>query len=515
MTIPAEAATAQLGVERPPEPRGRARGWKLRRRLRNIPAPLAALLGIVLIVGLCWALIVPPFESPDESDHFAYAQSIAERLALPGDPRRLGWSTDEYDGAVLTGAFATAHYSAELRFDWSKAELAGYKAAFAKHPSRSNGGGPVPASGNPPLYYVFADLAYWATYPGNALDRLYAMRIWTLTLLLLTVVGAWLLAGEVLGRRRLPQLVCAAVAGLIPMETSISSSVNPDSLVIAMSTLALWLGARVITRAARPLDVVALSAVTAAAILGKASSWALVPAVALAVLIGWRRRPRAERRKLWLPIGVAVVVLVGPVLAWVLYARSRGISPVNAISVSSGAAAHTPRFSVGQFLGYVWQFYFPRLPWLTPFRTTPGLPVYDMWIREGWGVFGWLEIAMPPWLYMILAGFTAIVAVWSAALIAKMRDRLRLSLLAFFALALIALLFGLHLTEYRSLIDGQGALLQGRYLLPLVGLFGLAVALIVTRIRARWRPPVCGAVLAGLLLLQVLALATVTQRYYT
>ena len=250
------------------------------------------------------------------------AQSIAERLVLPGDPRRLGWSQDEYDGAVLTGAFATAHYSAELRFDWrSKAELAAYNAAFAAHPSRSNGGGPVPASGNPPPYYVFTDLAYWATYPGNAFDRLYAMRIWTLTLLLVTVVGAWLLAGEVLGRRRLPQLVCAGVAGLIPMETSISSSVNPDSLVIAMSTLALWLGARVIIRAARPLDVVALSAVTATAILGKASSWALVPAIALAVLVGWRRRPRAERRKLWVPIGIAAVALVAPVLAWVVYAR--------------------------------------------------------------------------------------------------------------------------------------------------------------------------------------------------
>jgi hypothetical protein len=215
------------------------------------------------------------------------------------------------------------------------------------------------------------------------------------------------------------------------------------------------------------------------------------------------------------PIGIAAVVLVGPVLAWVIEARSRGVSPINTISVSAGAAAHTRPFSVGQFLGYVWQFYFPRLPWLTPFRTTPGLPVYDMWIREGWGVFGWLEIAMPPWLYVILTGFTVIVAVWSAALIAKMRDRLRLSLLAFFALALGALLAGLHLTEYRSLIDGQGALLQGRYLLPLVGLFGLAVGLIVSRIPARWRPSVCGAVLAGLLLLQVLALATVTQRYYT
>jgi 4-amino-4-deoxy-L-arabinose transferase-like glycosyltransferase len=511
MSIPAEAATAQVDLGQPHESRSRAGGWRLARRLRNVPAPLVALLAIVLIVGLCWALIVPPFESPDESDHFAYAQSLAERFALPGNPTRPGWSTDESDAILIPGAIGTAHYSDELRFDWSAADVARYRAAFAKNPPRSDGGGPDSATSNPPLYYIFADLAYWATYPGNAFDRLYAMRIWTVSLLLLTVVGAWLLAGEVLGRRRLPQLVCAAAAGLIPMETSLSASVNPDALVIATYTFALWLGSRVIIRGARPRDVIALSAVTAAAILTKATSYALVPAVAFAFFVGWLRCPRSERPMLRLPAAVATLILIGPVLAWILVSYARGSSPINSV----GSGPHPQPFNLGQFLSYLWQFYLPRLPWLTPFRTTPDLPVYDMWIREGWGVFGWLEIAMPPWLYGILAGFTAIVAVWSATLVAKMRDRLRLSLVAFFVLALVALLFGLHLTEYRSIIAGQGALLQGRYLLPLVGLFGLAVGLIVSRMPLRWRPSVCGAIVAGLLLLQILALATVTQRYYT
>ena len=97
----------------------------------------------------------------------------------------------------------------------------------------------------------------------------------------------------------------------------------------------------------------------------------------------------------------------------------------------------------------------------------------------------------------------------------RFRDRIRWSLVAFFALFAAVLLFGLHLTEYRSIINGQGPILQGRYILPLSGLFGLAVALILSRLPARWRAPACGVVVAGMLLVQVLALATVAQRYYT
>ena len=173
------------------------------------------------------------------------------------------------------------------------------------------------------------------------------------------------------------------------------------------------------------------------------------------------------------------------------------------------------QFQTRQFLSYVWQFYVPRLPSLTPFRTTVGLPLYDVWIREGWGLFGFLEIELSDWLYALLTAITAIVAVATIALLAGVRDRLRLELIAFFAVAVVALAGGLHLTEYRSIIAGEGAILQGRYLLPAIGVFGLAVALIVTRIPARVRGPACGALAMALMLLQVLALTTVVQAYYT
>ena len=162
---------------------------------------------------------------------------------------------------------------------------------------------------------------------------------------------------------------------------------------------------------------------------------------------------------------------------------------INRILSPSGSAANP--FDVRQFVSYIWQFYLPRLSWMTPLRSTAGLPLYDVWLREGWGLFGWLEVEMSNWLYALLTGMTALIAIAAAGIIVRFRDSLRLKLLAMFAVAFVSLVFGLHLTEYRSIIAGVGPILQGRYLLPLIGLFGLAVGLIVTRVPARWRGCAC------------------------
>ena len=113
------------------------------------------------------------------------------------------------------------------------------------------------------------------------------------------------------------------------------------------------------------------------------------------------------------------------------------------------------------------------------------------------------------------SAFTGAGAVGGAAVLATLRGRLRIELIAFFALASVSLLAGLHLTEYRSIIAGNGPVIQGRYALPLIGLFGLAVALLLTRLPVRWRGVACGSIVAGLIVLQVLALATIARAYYT
>jgi 4-amino-4-deoxy-L-arabinose transferase-like glycosyltransferase len=482
-----------------------------RRAFAAVPAPLAALLGVVAIFGLTWALLVPPEQSPDSTSHFAYAQSLAENFALPGDPHRQGVSSDQRQAIIADNINSMTSSPAQVKPDWSAADYRRYLALVARtHPSRSDGGGYNSEAPNPPLYYLFADLAYWADSGGDAFSRMYAIQIWGVVLLLLTVTGGWLLAGEVLGRRRISQLACAAVVGLVPTQTFLSTSITPDSLLVTLWTLGLWMGARVINRAARPRDAIALCAIMAAAILTKATSYGLLPAGIFALIVGWWGRPREERMNALRRLVPALLVLAVPVLAWVEYSRTNGRSPVNVIA-SPVAGSHV---NVLQFLNYVWQFYVPRFSFLAPSIAESGA-YFSIWIREAWATFGWLDVEIVQWVYSVIGWICGVFLLGGVAFLSRVRGRRNLSLLAFFALALVGLLALLHATDYLTIISSHYALFQGRYVLPIIGLFGLTVAFVLSHLPVRLRAPVCGALLAGLLLLQVLSLGTVAETYYT
>jgi 4-amino-4-deoxy-L-arabinose transferase-like glycosyltransferase len=471
----------------------------------------------VVVVGIVWALLVPPWQTPDEVAHYAYAQDLAENFKLP-PPQPTGAaaphqaSTDQAIADNAAGASRGAFYPQSSPPEWDPAVWRAYQAEENAHPppSRSDGGGPNPAATNPPLYYLYADVGYFFDFGGTAFGRLYSMRLWGVLMVALNALAGWLLAGEVLGRRRLAQLACGAVAGLLPMETFMGASVNPDSLMVTLWTFALWLGARVIIRRAPVRDAAALCAVAAAAVLTMATSYALLPAVALALFAGWRGRPPEERRAALRPLGLAGLALVVPVLAWIGLGRALGRSAINSIA----AGAHPSPFSISQFISYVWQFYLPRVPGMTLFRWTGALPAYDVWLKEGTATFGWLDVPLAAWIYnaaAIVLGVVGLVALW---FVAKLRGRVALWLIAFFALAVLALLAGLHYTEYRSIINGQGHILQGRYLLPVIGVLGLIFGFFVSRVPPRFRVSASMTTVGLLLLIQVLSMSAVLKAYY-
>jgi len=490
---------------------------RLGERARSLPPGLAGLLLTVVVIGIVWALLVPPWQTPDEVAHYAYAQDLAENFRLP-PPQPTGAaeahqeSTDQAVADNAVGASRGAFYPQSSPPEWDPEVWKAYQAQERERPapSRSDGGGPNPAATNPPLYYLYADIGYFLDYGGTAFGRLYSMRLWGVVMVALNALAGWLLAGEVLGRRRLAQLACGAVVGLLPMETFMGASVNPDSLMVPLWTFALWLGARVIIRRAPVRDAVALCAVAAAAVLTMATSYALLPAVALALFAGWRGRPPQERRAALRPLALASLALVVPVLAWVGLGRALGRSAINTVS----AGAHPTAFNIRQFISYIWQFYLPRVPGMLRFRWTSGLPAYDVWLKEGTAWFGWLTVPLSAWIYKataIVLGVVGLAALW---FVAKLRGRVALWLIAFFALAVLALLGGLHYTEYHSIINDQGHLLQGRYLLPIIGVLGLMFALVVSRVPSRFRPSACMTVLVLLLSLQVLSMSAVIKAFY-
>jgi 4-amino-4-deoxy-L-arabinose transferase-like glycosyltransferase len=477
------------------------------------PAALIALLAVVAIVGVAWALVTPAFQAPDENSHFGYVQTLAERFKLPGRPDRPPLSREQVVAGSLSNSDQTAQ-QLQARMEWSQAVYDRWRAQAARlpHDARTNGGGGNPASSNPPLYYLYEAIPYRIAEGGDLFARLTVTRLASVLWLLVTVAGVWLLAGEVFGRDRLAQLAAAGTAGLLPQVGFVSASLNPDAALYAFWSLALWLGVRLLRRGVSVGGTVALFAVVGAACVVKATSYALVPAAAFALAVAlWRAHGR--RVTAWIPTAVAAGAgLVATLGVWFVIARLSGRAAAAQVSDATGRSAG---FNLRELGSYLWQFYLPKLPFQRSFPI-PGdhLPVYDVWLSTSWAAFGWLEVRFPGWVYVVFAVVTIAVAGLALAGVWRARRRADLAVVAFLALVALILLAGLHWTEYRMLASGQGPFNNGRYLLPLVGIAGLAVATALRWLRPAARSLGVAGTLAALLVLNVLSLGLCLERFY-
>jgi hypothetical protein len=145
------------------------------------------------------------------------------------------------------------------------------------------------------------------------------------------------------------------------------------------------------------------------------------------------------------------------------------------------------RFDPRQFLSYVWQFYLPKLPFMTP-AIGPDYGAQTAFVETFYGVFASLEVRWPALVYHLLA--VATLAGLAALLVVLVRARAavraRWDVALLLAAAPVTLIGALHFAAYRNLqLDPSDPIIVGRYLFPLLPLFGVALALVV---RALPRP---------------------------
>ncbi|MFL5825941.1 MAG: DUF2142 domain-containing protein [Thermoleophilaceae bacterium] len=495
-----------------------------------VPAPLALLLVVVGLVNCTWALLTPPGQVPDEPNHIQYTQSIAERGALPGHGKQTN-STEENFAATATAWYNLPGFPLR-KPPWTEAAYRAWQQQQAKlpHSARSDGGGYIWQGDNPPLYYAYEAGAYRLGEGGDFIDRLYLMRIASALLMLITATGAWLFAGEVFGRDRRLQLVAAAVAGLWPMATFVSSGVNPDAALYAFWSIAFWLGARVFRRGLSVRDGVALGAVIGVATVEKSTSLALVPPLLLALGVGWWRLRRSGTTTFGLhgrqvstaaAVAASLLAFAIPFGGWAAAATATGRPITNQAPHYPGRKAPqlTSPKDVREFTSYLWQFYLPRLPFQQPMGLIGGgggKALYYTWIQEGWGAFGWLEVKWPQSVYPWFAALSALLVLGGAVGLARSwrRGSLDLAMVAFYGLAVASLLFILHWAEFSIMRLERIGFNQGRYLFPLLGLAGVIAAGCVSLLPRRRRALGAGVVLAALVVYQLFSMGLVVERYF-
>jgi 4-amino-4-deoxy-L-arabinose transferase-like glycosyltransferase len=484
------------------------------RVLRTAPRPLLGLLAAILALGIAFTLVTPFLQAPDENSHFGYVQYFGETGQLPGNKTGAPPFTTEQGLASADSNSDQAAAEKAVPMNWSPSAFDAWRASERKltGAQRADAGGPNPASGNPPLYYLLETPAYLVGKGGDIFTRLELTRIMSVLWILATATGAWLLAGELFGRDRLMQLAVAGFTGLAPMVLFVSSSISPDAMLYAAWAFVLWLGTRLLRRGLSTGGVLALFAAVGAACVVKATSFALMPAAALALgLALWRARPEGlTRRRAATAVGVAAAGLIGTLGIWIVVSRLNHQAAAGQVGVVSSG-----EFNIREFLSYLWQFYLPKLGFMNDFHSVaPTLPAWDILFKGAWAAFGWLEVIFPVWVYWLLLVVSVGAVVGAVTGLWKDRSGIDWAVFAFLALVVIGLMAGLHISEYRQIKGGASNFFQGRYVLPLAPLAAAALARTIAWAPRRLRGQLVGGALAAFLVLNLFSLGLILQRFY-
>ncbi len=359
---------------------------------------LAAILTIFSLLGIVYNVTIPLFEAPDELWHFSFVRILAEARALPVQPsegkdmwlREAGQPPLYY---ILAAPFVmpldTSDFPDFVRFN-------------VAHPA-------ITAHSDSDAPNVFIHTPHEAfPYKGSVL-AVHIVRLVSLAWGLLTILGVYLVAREIVPDRPLLQLAAVAVAAFNPHFIYISSVVNNDSAAACLCTLTLWLSVRLVglgqetfgqrlvglgreTFSQRlPTSIWPLGIILGAALLSKVSALPLLGLVGGALGLLWLRdrRWRALFLRAGVVFGEAALVgawwyarnwlLYGDPLAWDVWLIDIGVH----------------RIGVGELLG---QFGTVARTFWAPYVDLFPAPVF--WLLGAYlalAAVGWVRLAKRLW----------------------------------------------------------------------------------------------------------------------
>jgi 4-amino-4-deoxy-L-arabinose transferase-like glycosyltransferase len=491
--------------------RRRARG--LGRALGRVPRAgwLCAL--VACLNAICWSFITPPFQVPDEPDHYSYV----EQLALTGTPPTSAASRESPSDEKLAledlGTYRI-YLRPETHAVFSKAEQQGLErdlSSAQSTPVKATGAAGV-AAGEPPLYYVLELIPYELAGGGTVLDRLQLMRLASALLAGLTALFTFLFIREALPGARWAWAVGGMAIALAPMLGFMSGGVTPEAMLYAVSAAAFLCFARAFRHGLTARRAVLIGAVIAVGLLTKLNFLGFLPGMALGMAVLVSRLQRASRVKPYRAVGSFAAIFLAFAIA--------GLASVAASHFALGAPESTVRSvtrqgSIFDWANYLWQFYLPRLPGMP--NDFPGiLTTRQVWFDGLVGLFGWLDTTFPGWVYdaaLLPAGALALLCL-RALLTNRDRLRARSAEIATYAVMAAGLLVVIGSASYASFPQIGGAYAEGRYLLPLLAPMGAALALAARGAGRRWGPAVGVAMLVLFFAQDLFGQLQAIARYY-
>jgi hypothetical protein len=483
----------------------------LRTLLRAIPTAARVCALVAFLNAACWSIVTPPFQAPDETDHFAYVKQLAETGTLPSSSSEQ-LSAEEM--GVLEGLRSfQIRLEPQVRALGSRAE----QSALERH-LRAAAADTLPgsaaagvATAEPPLYYALEAIPYTIASGGSELDRLALMRLFSALFAGLTAMFAFLFVRELLPGARWAWAVAGLAVALMPMLGFMSGVVNPDALLFAVSAAIFYALARAFRRGLERSSAVAIGALTAIGLLTKVNFVGLVPGVLLGLVVLSARAARVSGRSAYRLLALGLAIAASPIVLYALVNLLSGHRTLGIVSRAIGLTHGSPLAEAN----YIWQLYLPRLPGTV--NDFPGIfTTRQLWFNGYVGLYGWLDTPLPSWAETLALVPAAAIALLCARSLVQGRLvlRERAGEIAVYAAIALGLMLLIGADSYLAFPGTDAEYGQARYLLPLLPLAGVAIALAARGAGRRWGP-VAGTLIVVLFLAHdIFAQLQVVARYY-
>jgi hypothetical protein len=377
------------------------------------------------LLAVAASVIVPLAESPDELDHFLYVRYLANNGRFPVmDPVAEKNETMEANQPPLYYLLGTA---VSGWVDMQPSVEMPLNQCFSFDPQDS---------GRQTFYRH--DTYEQFPYQSNAL-AFHLVRLLSVLLGAGTVGLAYTLGVTLAGGDEQAGLLAAGLLAFNPQFIFITGSVNNDVLTALLGAAILWQSIRV-AHQPLPKRVLFLAVLVGLGLLTKFALLALWPVAITAVLIplmqAWkpgeknsavRKVLRSLAINLIIVLGLPLMVagwwyvrtqrLYGDILAWDVHLQAKGAEVLRATSFATA--------DLFEFASYHF--------------------------RSSWGLFGWLNVQVPTWMFVLYAG---------------------LALIAFVGLVM-------EVWSWRSLWHGDSWLVKGQQLLTEKAAFLLSTLAVV------------------------------------
>jgi 4-amino-4-deoxy-L-arabinose transferase-like glycosyltransferase len=348
--------------------------------------------------------LIPSWQAPDEPGHVGYISYLYNERKIPSS---------------FKNYIATSIYKSTFL----KTHDASFDLNDRRYTSKINVGS------HPPLYYVVLVPFYWLAhfFPSS----------WTLFLLRLpnVVIGVCILLviyrfTNRLFRKELLSAIVTILIALQPMFSFITAIVNSDALVMLLYLLVVYLGWHIIhAKKQNSFLWIPYILITALAPLSK-------PHLAItALLVAYVTH--THTKSWWYTIRNTLLSIL-PFLVWITY------------NISTYGS---------QFIGYVVMNQKPTYGnlFIYPLAFIAEKQPVGIWMSF-WGFFGWLNVAMPKWTYVLF--FICIVL----GLIGWMRKKPPFHTDRFIAGSAMLYLASIVLYDLQYYLLSHTLAIQGRYL---------------------------------------------------